>query len=251
MAIDPRAAQFVKAGKLRVAIFLPQYVKDSTTGAVRGVGMGFVAIEMGRALASHLGIAFVLVENDTPLRAIERLKAGACDLACLGIDPSRTAELDFTAPIVEFDYTFLVPRGSSIRSFADVDRPGKRIAVVLNHASTFALRRRIKHAETVGLELPDAAFDVLRAGGAEAFAAPREQLLDYAVRLPGSRVLDEAYGINSAGIAIAKGHGGWLEYIRGFVEQAKASGTVADIIARGRLRGFRVAPPGRSGVLDA
>jgi polar amino acid transport system substrate-binding protein len=243
MAIDPRMAELVKSGKLRVAVFLPQYAKDKAGGAVRGIGMGFVAIEMGRALASRLGIALALVENATPLQAMESLKAGACDLACLGIDPSRTAELDFSAPVVQFDYTLLVPRVSSIRGFADADRPGKRIAVVLNHASTFALRRKVEHAELVGFELPDAAFDLLRASGADAFAAPREQLLDYSAQLTGSRVLDEGYGINNAGIAIAKGNGGRLDYIREFVEEAKASGLIAEIIARGNLRGFRVAPP--------
>jgi polar amino acid transport system substrate-binding protein len=165
------------------------------------------------------------------LSAIEGLKAGACDLACLGIDASRTAQLDFSPPLVQFDYTLLLPAGSPMQNFADADRPGKRIAVVLNHASTFALRRLAKHAELVGTELPDAAF-----------AAPREQLLDYSEELPGSRVLDEGYGINNAGIAIGKGQPGRLAYIREFVEEAKASGLLADIIARGRLRGFRVAP---------
>ncbi len=62
------------------------------------------------------------------------------------------------------------------------------------------------------------------------------------MQLPGSRVLEEGYGINNAGIAIKKGQAGRLAYIREFVEEAKASGVIADIIERGRLRGFRVAP---------
>lgn len=242
MRADPRIADLVQAGKIRVAVFLPQYSKDSPTGALRGIGMGLVAIEMGRALAARLGIDLRLIENPTPLRAIEGLKAGASDLACLGIDPSRTAELDFTAPVVQFDYTLLLPGSSSIHAFADADRPGRRIAVVLNHASTFALRRKAAHAELIGCELPDAAFALLRAGRADAFAAPREQLLDYAMRLPGSRVLEEGYGINNAGIAIKKGQAGRLAYIGEFVEEAKASGLIADIVKRGKLRGFRVAP---------
>jgi polar amino acid transport system substrate-binding protein len=243
MTADPRVADLVQAGKIRVAVFLPQYAKDASTGALRGIGMGFVAIEMGRALAARLGIELTLIENPTPLKALESLKTGACDLACLGIDPSRTAELDFSAPVVEFDYTLLLPASSPIQSFADADRPGIRIAVVLNHASTFALTRKAKHAELAGRELPDAAFDLLRAGNVDAFAAPREQLLDYSVMLPGSRVLEDGYGINRAGIAIAKGQPGRLAYIREFVEEAKASAMIASIIQRGTLRGFRVAPP--------
>jgi polar amino acid transport system substrate-binding protein len=242
MTADPRVADLAQAGNIRVAIFLPQYTRDSATGALRGIGMGFVAMEMGRALAGRLGVELVLVENPTPVTAAQALKSGACDLACLGIDPVRTAELDFSPAVVQFDYTLLVPAGSTIRSFADADRAGRRIAVVLNHASTFALKRTAKHAELVGTELPDAAFDLLREGSVEAFAAPREQLLDYSDRLPGSRVLELGYGINNAGFAIRKGQPGRLAYIREFVEQAKASGLIADIIARGNLRGFRVAP---------
>jgi polar amino acid transport system substrate-binding protein len=242
MAADPRVADLVKAGRLRLAVFLPQYAKDSATGALRGIGMGFVAMAMGRALAARLGIDLRLIENPTPLTAIEGLKAGACDLACLGVDPSRAAELDFSPPVVQFDYTLLLPRGSPIHGFADADRPGRRIAVVLNHASTFALRRKVKHAELIGLELPEAAFEVLRAGRVDAFAAPREQLLDYSTQMRGSRVLDDGYGINNAAIAIKKGQAGRLAYIREFVEEGKASGAIADIIARGSLHGFRVAP---------
>lgn len=241
-ASDPRVADLIRAGKIRLAIFLPQYTKDAATGALRGIGMGFVAMEMGRALAARLGIELQLIENPTPLKAVEALKTGACDLACLGIDPSRTAELDFSPAVVQFDYTFLVPGGSSIQTFADADRTGLRIAVVLNHASTFALTRKAKHAELVGTELPDAAFDLLRAGNVDAFAAPREQLLDYSMMLPGSRVLQDSYGINNAGIALARGQAGRLSYICEFVEDAKASGVIAAIIERGDLRGFRVAP---------
>ena len=37
---DPRVADLVQSGKLRVALFLPQYAKDSKTGEIRGIGSG-------------------------------------------------------------------------------------------------------------------------------------------------------------------------------------------------------------------
>ncbi len=243
MTVD---ADPVQTSKLRVSIFLPQYSKDAATGKLRGIGMGFLAIEIGRVLAARLGVNFELVEHPTPRDAMAGLQSGASDLACLGIEPTRTAELDFSPPLVEFDYTLLLPAGSAIKTFSDADQPGHRIAVVLNHASTFALGRKAVHAARVGTELPDAAFELLRAAKVEAFAAPREQLLGYCEMLPGSRVLDEGYGINSAGIAIRKGQPARLTLVREFVEEAKKSGLIADIIARGRLRGFRVAPASTS-----
>src|SRR5262249_14348979 len=123
LAADPRVADLVQAGKIRVAVFLPQYNKDAATGEIRGVGTGFVAVELARALAARLGIEMQIVGYPTPLKALEGLKARECDFALMGIEPSRVNELDFTPPVVQFDYTYLVPSGSTIASVRDVDRP--------------------------------------------------------------------------------------------------------------------------------
>ena len=38
---DPRVADLVRAGKIRAALFLPQYTEDPATGEIRGdVGNG-------------------------------------------------------------------------------------------------------------------------------------------------------------------------------------------------------------------
>lgn len=242
MAADPRVADLVQAGKIRLAVFLPQYNKDPASGEIRPVGTGFVAAELTRALAARLGIAMQIIGYPTPTKAMEGLKARECDLALMGIEPSRVGELDFTPPVVQFDYTFLVPAGSTIRSAGDADQPGIRIAVVRNHASTLTLTRIAKHAELIGADLPDAAFELLRSGKADVFAAPREPLMDYAATLPGSRVLEDAYGVNNIGVAITKGEAGRLAYISAFADEAKASGLLRGAIERGGLPTFRVAP---------
>jgi len=128
---DPRIADLVRAGKVRVALYLPQYGKDSVTGELRGW-----PIDIVRALGERLGVEGVPVEHPTPPAAIECLKSGACDVSIMGIDPVRAIEVDYSPPFIQVDFTFLVPAGSSIRSFADADQPGVRIAVVRNHVST-------------------------------------------------------------------------------------------------------------------
>ena len=240
---DPRVADLMRSGEIRLALFLPQYAPGPASGALRGVGTGVIAIEIVRALAARLGIEASLIALPTPTKAVEALKHGGCDVAFLGIEPSRAAEVDFTSPLFEFDYTYLVPANSTIRSSADAARPGVRVAIVSSHASALALRRSASQAELTGSELPDAAFALLAAGQADAFALPREQLLDYSVKLPGSRVLDDSYGINRVAIAVQKGRAGWRAFFSEFVEAAKASGLIERIIARGALRGFQVAAP--------
>lgn len=241
-AADPRTADLVHAGEVRFSLFLPQYRKDAATGAISGIGMGYVGIEMTRAIAAQLGIAPRSVELKTPPDAVACVRDGGCDLGYFGIEPSRAAVLDFSPPIIQFDYTLLVPAGSKIDSFAAADRPGIRIAVVNNHASTFALKRIVQRADIVGADLPEETFANFCAGRTDAFAAPRDHLLDFAERLPGARVLEDGYGVNNVGIAVAKGRPGRLGFINDFVAAAKSSGLIARIVAQGRLRGLRVAP---------
>lgn len=244
---DPDVADLIRSGRFRIALFLPQYDKDPVSGALRGVGMGYLGIEIGRALAARLGVEPVLVALATPADAVEGLKAGICDAAFLGIDPSRAVEVALSPPIIQFDFTCLVPPGSPLASFGDMDRAGRRIAVVRNHASTMTLRRIARHADLVEVELPDQAFELLRHGKVDAFAAPRAHLLDYARELAGSRVFAEGYGINRAAIALPKQRTGWLAYVVKFIDEIKASGFVQHAIERGGLHGFQVAPAATAG----
>jgi len=243
LAADARAADIVQAGRIRTALFLPTYTRDSATGELRGRGVGIVMIEIAHDLAARLGVKAQIVGYPTPSSVVECLKTNACDMGFMGIEPSRAAEVDFSPPFAHLDYTDLVPAGSTIHSVGEADRPGVRIAVVRSHASTLALTRVVKHAELVGTELPNVALDLLRTGKADAFAFPRYILLDYATELPGSRVLPDAYGVNRLGIAIRKGQAGWLEYVSEFVEEAKRSGFIQGAIERGNVRGVQVAPP--------
>jgi polar amino acid transport system substrate-binding protein len=115
---DPRVADLVRAGKLRVGLFLPQYGRGpeglKTT----------VWVEAARAYAARVGVPLVIVEHATPPEAIACLKTGSCDQLFLPLD-ARAAEIgDFSNPIFQFDYTLMVPASSSITKVADADRPG-------------------------------------------------------------------------------------------------------------------------------
>ena len=59
---DPRVADLVRAGKVRVGLFSTQFSKDPTTGELRGVRP-----DMARALAERIGVQAVLLEHPGPL----------------------------------------------------------------------------------------------------------------------------------------------------------------------------------------
>jgi polar amino acid transport system substrate-binding protein len=241
---DARVADIVRAGKLRVALFLPQYAKDPATGEISGYGSGTVHVQIAHALAARIGVEVQLLGYPTPPTVVECLKAGACDVGFMGNNPARAVEVGFSAPVILLPFTYLVPAGSAIKSIADADRPGVRIAAVRNHESTLALSHILKHAESVSAEIPDAAFDLLRTGNADAWASTGPALLEYSTKLSGSRVLEDYYGANPLSMAVPKGQVARLAYVSDFVEEAKASGLAQRAIERAGQRGIRVAPPG-------
>jgi polar amino acid transport system substrate-binding protein len=233
---DPRVADVVQAGKVRIGVFPSfQYSKDGA-GQPQGLAIG-----IARAFASRLGLSDVVtIEYPTPQDVIECVKTGGCDLGFMLIDPTRATEVDFTPGFVRSDFTYLLPPRSSVSSAADVDRLGTRIAVVRGHASTAALIRVIKQAAPVYAESYETAVDLLRTGSADAFASIREMVIQYSQQLPGSRVLDDSYQSNLAGIAVAKGRGDRLAYISEFLDEMKRSGALKRVIDSAGLRGIEV-----------
>jgi polar amino acid transport system substrate-binding protein len=237
---DPRVADLVRAGKIRVGVHSIMYTNDPQTGQLKGASTGIILLDIARALGEKIGVEVSPVGDPTVPEMLTCVTAGACDVGFMGPDPSRGG-VDFSAPILQLGYTFLVPAGSSIQTTADADRPGVRIAVVRDHASTMTLSRIFKHAQLVYAATPDPTFDLLRTGQADAFASIRPVLLEYSSKLPGSHVVQDQYGANLLGMVVSKGETARLSYIREFVEQAKASGLVHRAIERAALPGHQVA----------
>ena len=234
---DERVADLVQAGRMRVGLFPPQYVRDAATGALAGVWVDIV-----RALGERVGVEVVVVENPTPAAAIDALDAARCDIASLGYDPTRAARVGgFSPPFMRVDYTLMLPAGSPIGRIAEADRPGMRIAAVRDHASTLALGRLLRHAAPVTVDTAAEAFELLRGGRVDAWASVRPALLEYAGRWSGARVLDDDYGANQPALVVAKGQAARLAYISEFVEYAKASGLVQQAIARADRAGYALA----------
>ena len=237
---DPRVTDLVRACKLRVGLFLPQFGKGpdglKTT----------VWVEAARAYAARIGIPLVIAEHATPPEAIACFKAGSCDQLFLPLDARAAAIGDFSNPIFQFDYTLMVPAGSPIAKVADADRSGVRIAAVRNHASTNELVRQVKQAAFVYAETPAQTFELIRDGKADVMASTRLVLLDFSAKLAGARVLADRYGANINRMVVPTGKADRLAYVNEFVEEAKASGAVQQFIERGGTRGVTVAPLGNS-----
>jgi polar amino acid transport system substrate-binding protein len=240
---DPRVADIVLTGKLRVGIGLANLVsgvKDPATGELKGL-----AVDLGRALAARIKVEFQPIEYPRPGVVLDGTRNNAWDVTFLVIDPARAAEADFSAPYMASDFTLLVPAGSAIRNFADADQPGIRIGVPRGDAVDLRLTRIVKKAELVRVDNQAAGADLLRTRQTHAYAAPRPALIGMSAHLSGSRVLEDSFATISFAAFVPKGHDLHLAYVGEFLEEAKASGLIKTFIGHAGLRGMKVAPPAK------
>jgi polar amino acid transport system substrate-binding protein len=205
---DPRVADIVRSGALRLALFPSFFYRKDQLGEPRGVG-----IEIARALASRIGVALQSTEYPSPPKVVEALAAGSAEVALLGIDPVRGRDVDFSPPLLAAEFTYLVRENATARTIAEADRPGARIALVRHHAMDTALRGKLTQAQPVYADTPDAAFEMFGNGEAEVLAGIRPGLLMYAGKLPGTRVLDDQYGRNVIALAVKKGEAARLSFV--------------------------------------
>jgi polar amino acid transport system substrate-binding protein len=74
------------------------------------------------------------------------------------------------------------------------------------------------------------------------FATNKPTLFQMSDQMPGSRVLRGRWGIEHIAIAIPRGRESAMEYLRAFVEHARANGLLAEAIRRAGLRGVLETP---------
>jgi polar amino acid transport system substrate-binding protein len=170
------------------------------------------------------------------------LKEGAWDVAFSGYDPQQ-AGVSMTAPYVESDGVYLVPGSSPLHAAAEVDRDGTRVAVSARSSLDLHLTRTLRHAQIIRIPGANGAAEAFMAGNAEVLASVRQQVERVAARIPGSRILDGRFMAIGQAVAVPMGHEAGVRYLRTFVEDVKASGQVAQLIAKHRVGGAVVAPP--------
>ena len=199
-----------------------------------------VASDMARELARRLDVGVSFLNFESPGKMADAVKTW--DVAFLGAEPARAAEIDFTPAYVEIEATYLVPAGSPLKTIADVDRPGVRISVSGRSAYDLFLSRALKHAELVRSDGLDASYDRFVADKLDALSGLRPRLALDVQKLPGAKILDGRFTAIQQAIGTPKGRPSGAQYLRDFVAETKASGFVAELIERNGARGLSVAP---------
>src|SRR5437763_10477691 len=240
-ANDP-AQDLAPTGTLRATYIATNPVQafvDPASKEVRGP-----AAALARELANRAGVPVTITGAKGVEGVIESVKNGDADIGLVAFDPVRAAQVDFSQNYALAQNTYIVPENSPIRSVADVDRAGVRIGVGLRDAGDYFLTRALKHAELKRNEggIGDAGVKLLLGGELEAYAGNRMRLHAIAQKTPGLRLVpDNFYGVKQA-VIVPKGNAARLAIVNRAIDEARASGLIADAIARAALVGVDSAP---------
>jgi polar amino acid transport system substrate-binding protein len=234
-------SELAPTGKLRAGINYQNFLL--VTSYSPGAEPRGPAPDLARELARRLGVPVEFVAFETAGKLADGVKTGAWDVAFLGAEPARAGEIAFTAAYLEIPATYLVPAGSPIRSIAEVDRKSVRIAVADKSAYELYLSRTIEHATLMRVQGIDASLELFLSQKLEVLSGLKPRLLMDVEKLPGARLLDGQFTAVQQAIGTPKARETAAAFLRRFVEDVKASGLVAEAIARNGVRGVSVAPP--------
>lgn len=233
-------AELAPAGRLRAGINYGNVVlaaQDSATGELRGVH-----VDLARELGHRAGLPVELAGRAAASELVEGLRSGALDIAFLSTEPARAGDIAFSPAYLAVDATYLVPPGSPLRAAADVDRAGVRIAIAASSVYEFYLSRALKHARLVSAPSTHAAFELFAAEKLDALVGLRPRLVADSRMMAGSRVVDGCFMVVEQSIACPRGRGAAAQYLREFIEDAKATGLIARLLKKNAVAGVAVAP---------
>ncbi len=235
------ANTFAPTGLLRAAINLGNPIlanRDAASTLPAGV-----SVDLARALADKLGVGIDLITFDGAAKAVEAVTRDMADIGFFAIDPLRGAGIEFTAPYVLIEGSYLVRNASALRSNEQVDMAGNRVAVGQGSAYDLFLTRELKAAEVLRGDGAPGAMAAFERQHLEALAGIRQMLQAEVARNPGLRLLPGRFMVIQQAMGCAKNRGAAAaNYLSAFVETMKANGFVAEALARHGIQGASVAP---------
>jgi polar amino acid transport system substrate-binding protein len=239
-----RAADLVLApgGTLKPAYIvanLAQARVDPSTGTVTGV-IADITLEMGR----RAGVRVAISPLPTASAVLQAVRSGEADIGFVAPNPERTGVVLYSKTYMLIQQSALVRADSPLRSVRELDRPCQVIGVNTDDSVGVWLQERLTAARvrsTPDYELHDA-IRWLQDGEVVAFAGGRQRIAAATRDVPGLRPLDDNfYGVPQA-IAVPTDREDRLTLVNTALDEFRASGFLADAVARSGVDGLAVAP---------
>ena len=217
------AAATPAADPLRVGMELSYPPFEMTDPQGRPTG---VSVRLAEALGRHLGRE-IIIENIAFDGLIPALRTRKIDLviSSMTATPERARSIDFSEPYLRTGLALLVGRNSPVTAAADLDGPGRVIAVKKgttgHHYATTTLRR----SRLLVLDRESAAVLEVTQGKADAFIYDSPSIYRHHVRHPDTtRALLVPFREEHWAVGLRKGDDALRRDVNGFLEAFRAAG---------------------------
>jgi polar amino acid transport system substrate-binding protein len=229
-------ADLAPTGRLRLAVFVgPHFLAAGSPPAG-------VAVDLGLALAARLGVPLATTTYDDPAKLVAAAQDPGWDVAVLPVNPQLASRVDYGGPVLLVSHTLVVRPGSSIKTLADADQPGVRIASNATDAHTTVLATQLHHAQLIKVATDADGLAMLKTGQVDALANPRFIMPQALAQVPGARVLADNFFTARVAVAVIKDHAAGLSYLTELIDELKASGAIQQALDAAHVTDVAVAP---------
>jgi ABC-type amino acid transport substrate-binding protein len=223
--LQSRLFEVTKSKRLRVCQF-PLYYSISYRDPKSGEIVGIDA-DLSKELAKELDAKLEIVESSFGT-FIADLQANKCEIGMFGVGASlkRAQAVEFSKPYLVTNIYGVTRKDSSIKSWADVDKPGIKAAVTLGSYIEPFMKSYLKNAEVVSVAPPNTRegelvarrVDIIMTDYPVAIKVTDE--FDWAVTI----VPNEKLAVTPYAYVVPQGDQIWLNFINLFVDTIKLDG---------------------------
>jgi len=199
----------------------PPFEMRDTQGQPAGV-----SVELAKALAENLGRA-VEFENMPFDGLIPALKTGRVDLVISSMTATeeRAQSIDFSEPYWRTGLCLLAAAKSGIRSAAELDQPGRKVAVVRATTGQLWAKLNLRHAEVLDLAKETACVLEVTQGKADAFIYDQMSTLrNWRANPETTRAVLESFKDEQWAVALRKGDAELRAKVNAFIAAFRAGG---------------------------
>lgn len=221
-----RLQKILDAKEIRVCIWPDYYgitFRNPKTRILSGID-----IDLSAELAKDLGVALKYVDSSFP-QLIDNLLSNQCDIAmhAVGVTPARSAKLQFSQAYLRSDiYAITTKAGVAIKSWEDIDKPGRVIAVQAGTVMEPVMQQSLKQARLVSVKPPMTREQEVESGRADVFMTDYPYSRRMLETTDWARLVSppKTFHMTDYAYALAPGDKSLLEKVNGFIQHIKKDG---------------------------
>jgi cyclohexadienyl dehydratase len=239
---DSRLYRVTSSGVLRVCQYPLYYsisFRNPTTGEIEGIDA-----DLSKELAKELGAELEIVESSFGT-FIADLQADKCEIGMFGIGATlaRAQAVSFSKPYLLTSIYAVTRAGGEVSSWADIDQPGRKVAVSLGSYIEPFMRDYLQNAELVVVAPPATREAELVANRVDVIMTDYPTAVKVTDEFDWAQTIEPDAPLRLTPYAYVVPHGDqtWLNFVNLFIDTIKLDGRLAHYAEKNKL-GPIVAP---------